>query len=79
MSAAAPQEAVRTCRRLSGRPAAPKASVSMDRKRILIVSDGFPGHYKKTNAIAQIVRKRWPAELSPRWQSMQRKGSAAIA
>src|SRR5688500_15671346 len=36
----------------------------METKRILIVSDGLPGHYKKTNAIAQIVQKRFPAEVT---------------
>lgn len=35
----------------------------MDRKRILVVSDGLPGHYKKTSAVAQIVQKRFPADV----------------
>jgi mitochondrial fission protein ELM1 len=32
-------------------------------KRILVVSDGLPGHYKKTNAVAQIVQKRFSADV----------------
>ncbi|MBL8849894.1 MAG: hypothetical protein JNG89_09425, partial [Planctomycetaceae bacterium] len=32
-------------------------------KRILVVSDGLPGHYKKTNAVAQIVQKRYSADV----------------
>lgn len=32
-------------------------------KRILVVSDGLPGHYKKTNAVAQMVQKRFSAEV----------------
>jgi mitochondrial fission protein ELM1 len=37
----------------------------MHKKQILIVSDGLPGHYKKTRAVALMVQKRFPAE--PRW------------
>ena len=36
----------------------------MPNKQILIVSDGFPGHYKKTNAVAQIIRKRFQADVT---------------
>jgi mitochondrial fission protein ELM1 len=35
----------------------------MTRKRILVVSDGLPGHYKKTNAVAQMVQKRFAADV----------------
>ncbi|MFO1095444.1 MAG: ELM1/GtrOC1 family putative glycosyltransferase [Planctomycetaceae bacterium] len=33
------------------------------KRRILVVSDGLPGHYKKTNAVAQMVRKRFDADV----------------
>src|SRR5262245_10599547 len=33
------------------------------KKRILVVSDGLPGHYKKTNAVAQMVRKRFDVDV----------------
>lgn len=41
----------------------------MDKKQILIVSDGLPGHYKKTRAVALMVQKRFPAE--PRWLNVK--------
>ena len=36
----------------------------MEHKKILILSDGFPGHYKKTTAVAQIIQKRVPADVT---------------
>ena len=32
-------------------------------RKILVVSDGLPGHYKKTNAVAQMVQKRFAADV----------------
>lgn len=43
----------------------------MHNKQILVVSDGFPGHYKKTNAVAQIIRKRFPADVT--WMNVTLK------
>lgn len=34
------------------------------KKQILIVSDGMPGHFKKTRAVALMVQKRFPAEAT---------------
>ena len=39
-------------------------SRSTDRKQILIVSDGNPGHYSKSRAIARMVSNRAPADVN---------------
>ena len=46
----------------------------MSTKRVLVVSDGLPGHYKKTNAVAQIIRKRFDAEIE--WLNVKLKFGA---
>ena len=35
----------------------------MTTKRVLVVSDGLPGHYKKTNAVAKIIQKRFDVDV----------------
>lgn len=41
----------------------------MSNKRILILSDGLPGHYKKTRAVAKIVQQRYPADVQ--WMTVK--------